>query len=74
MNSVAKNDFDSLFVPFRCVASDIEDKKSVVFKNGDLSIAIRSSMTYPFYLRPISVDGKLLFDGGLYNNFPSNII
>lgn len=72
--TVAKNDFDSLFVPFRCVASDIEDKKSVVFKNGDLSIAIRSSMTYPFYLRPISVDGKLLFDGGLYNNFPSNIM
>ncbi len=42
--TVAKSDFDSLFVPFRCVASDIEDKKSVIFRNGDLAIAIRSSI------------------------------
>ncbi len=66
--------FDSLFVPFRCVASDIEKKESIVFKDGDLAQAVRSSMSYPFYIRPILVDGKLLFDGGLYNNFPSNIM
>ena len=66
--------FDSLFVPFRCVSSDIEKKESVVFKDGDLSQAVRSSMSYPFYIRPILVNGKLLFDGGLYNNFPSNIM
>ena len=68
------NDFDSLFVPFRCVAADVENKKSVVFKNGDLPSAIRASMSYPFYLRPISIDGKLLFDGGLYNNFPTDVM
>ena len=68
------NNFDSLFVPFRCVAADIESKKSVVFKNGDLPSAVRASMSYPFYLRPISIDGKLLFDGGLYNNFPSDVM
>ncbi len=68
------NNFDSLFVPFRCVAADIEFKKSVVFKNGDLPSAVRASMSYPFYLRPISIDGKLLFDGGLYNNFPSDVM
>ncbi|MFL5752518.1 MAG: patatin-like phospholipase family protein, partial [Bacteroidia bacterium] len=66
--------FDSLFIPFRCVASDIETKKTVVFRSGNMSTAIRASMTYPFYLRPITVDGKLLFDGGLYNNFTSNIM
>lgn len=69
-----RNNFDSLFIPFRCVAADIEDKKSVIFKNGDLPSAIRASMSYPFYLRPISIDGKLMFDGGLYNNFPTNIM
>ena len=68
------NNFDSLLVPFRCVASDVESKKSVIFKNGDLSSSIRSSMSYPFYLRPIYIDGKLLFDGGLYNNFPINVM
>jgi NTE family protein len=68
------NNFDSLFVPFRCVAADIEYKRSVVFKEGDLPSAIRASMSYPFYLRPISIDDKLLFDGGLYNNFPSDVM
>lgn len=66
--------FDSLFIPFRCVASDIKSKNSVVFKSGDLSTSIRASMSYPFYLRPIKVDGKLLLDGGLYNNFPSDVM
>ncbi|MEO6305845.1 MAG: patatin-like phospholipase family protein, partial [Bacteroidia bacterium] len=72
-NSV-KSDFDSLFVPFRCVASDVENKKSVAFKKGDLPSSVRASMSYPFYLRPISIDGKLLFDGGLYNNFPTDVM
>jgi NTE family protein len=70
----ANNKFDSLFVPFRCLASDIEAKKSVVFKDGDLGTAIRASMAYPFYLKPVTFEGKLLFDGGIYNNFPSNIM
>ncbi len=67
-------DFDSLFVPFRCVASDIVNKESVVFEGGYLNEAVRASMTYPFYLRPIRVGGKLLFDGGLYNNFPADVM
>lgn len=69
-----KNNFDSLMVPFRCLASDVLSKKSVVFKSGDLPSALRASMSYPFYLRPISIDGKLLFDGGLYNNFPTDVM
>lgn len=73
-SAAAKYDFDSLFIPFRCVAADIESKISVVFKNGDLSQAVRASISYPFYLKPITIDGKLLFDGGIYNNFPSNIM
>lgn len=72
--AIANYNFDSLFIPFRCVASDIEKKESVVFSKGDLAEAVRASMSYPFYIKPILVDGKLLFDGGLYNNFPSNIM
>ncbi len=68
------NKFDRLFVPFRCLASDVENKKTLVFKEGDLPSALRASMTYPFYMRPISIDGQLLFDGGLYNNFPSDVM
>lgn len=72
--AVANYNFDSLFIPFRCVASDIEKKESVIFRDGDLAEAVRASMSYPFYIKPILVDGKLLFDGGLYNNFPSNVM
>ena len=72
--SASVNNFDSLFIPFRCVASDIVDEKSIVFREGHLNAAVRASMTFPFYIKPIRIDDVLLFDGGLYNNFPSNIM
>jgi len=74
ISAQANYNFDSLFVPFRCVASDISTKSQVVFGAGHLNQAVRASMTYPGYIRPIMVEGKLLFDGGLYNNFPSDIM
>ncbi|MBK7669351.1 MAG: patatin-like phospholipase family protein [Sphingobacteriaceae bacterium] len=74
VNAYAKNNFDSLMIPYRCLASDIENKEIVTFRKGDLSSSIRASMSYPFYLRPIPIDGKLLFDGGLYNNLPTDVM
>lgn len=74
VSNKTKHNFDSLFIPFRCVAADVEHKKTVIFRDGDLPSAIRASMSYPFYLSPISIDSTLLFDGGLYNNFPSDIM
>lgn len=69
--SASYNDnFDQLFVPFRCVASDIVNKKSVLFGSGKLNLVVRASMTYPFFISPIEINGDLLFDGGLYDNFP----
>jgi len=72
--AVAQNNFDSLMVPFRCVASDINANSPYILRNGDLNSAIRASMTYPFYFKPIRIDGRLLFDGGMYNNFPSDVV
>ncbi len=69
-SAASKDNFDDLMIPFRCLASDITTKQSYTFRNGDLPTAIRASISYPFYLNPISVDGKLLYDGGLYDNFP----
>lgn len=62
--------FDNLFVPFRCVGSDIYNKKAIIFKNGDLGDAVRASMTFPFFFQPIWKDSIPLFDGGIYDNFP----
>ncbi|MDR3251384.1 MAG: patatin-like phospholipase family protein [Tannerella sp.] len=62
--------FDNLFVPFRCTGSDIYSKKLIIFKNGDLGEAVRTSMTFPFVFKPLWRDGVPLFDGGIYDNFP----
>jgi NTE family protein len=70
----AKANFDSLFVPYRAVAADIYAKQSVVFRNGDLGLAMRASTSYPFFYRPMKIDGRLLYDGGLYNNFPADVM
>ncbi|MDR1407479.1 MAG: patatin-like phospholipase family protein [Tannerella sp.] len=66
--------FDNLFVPFRCVSSDIYNKKAIVWRNGDLGEAVRSSMTFPFFFNPIWKDGVPLFDGGIYDNFPVDVM
>lgn len=73
-SALAKGNFDSLFVPFRCVAADIDYNVPKVWRGGSLSQAVRTSMTFPFYLPPICVDDKVYFDGGLYNNFPTNVL
>jgi len=73
-NAVAENNFDNLFIPFRCVATDIYLNKPVVFSKGDLGQAIRASMTVPFFFKPIEIDSVLLFDGGLVNNFPTDVM
>jgi NTE family protein len=66
--------FDSLFIPFRCLASDVSKNKPVIFKSGNLNEAVRASMTYPFYMKPIKVDGRYMYDGGIYNNFPTDVL
>jgi NTE family protein len=73
-NAVSGGDFDQLFVPFRCVASDIYKKEAVVFRKGVLGDAIRASMTFPFVFKPIVIDDRLLFDGGIFNNFPVDVM
>ena len=65
--------FDKLYIPFRCIAADVESKQEIIFRNGPLNIATRASCTYPFYIPARRVEGKLLFDGGIYNNFPVDL-
>ena len=73
-SAIAKNNFDSLFIPLRVVASDIFTQTSVTLRDGRLSDAVRATQTVPFFYNPIRVDGKYLFDGGVYNNFPVDVM
>lgn len=74
VSATCGDNFDSLFIPFRCVASDIVAKKGEIFRSGHLNQAVRASMTFPFYINPIRINGVLYFDGGLYNNFPADVV
>jgi NTE family protein len=73
-SSVANENFDSLFVPLRIMAADIFTQSQVELKGGILSDALRATQTAPFFFNPIRIDGKYLFDGGVYNNFPADVL
>lgn len=66
----AGGDFDSLMVPFRCVATDINRHRAVELRRGDLARAVRASMAIPVAFPPIEIDSMIMCDGGCYNNFP----
>jgi NTE family protein len=72
-SAIAKGNFDSLFVPLRVMASEIFTQQEVVLRKGNLGDALRATQTVPFFYTPIRVDGRYLFDGGVYNNFPVDV-
>ncbi len=72
-NAVSKGNFDSLMIPFRCLVADIDSSQQLVCAKGDLSASIRGSMSLPFFFNPLEINNKLVFDGGIYNNFPGDV-
>ena len=73
-SATAKDNFDNLFIPFRCMVSDVFSQTSITVKSGSLAEAVRATMTVPLIYRPIKLDNKYVFDGGLYNNFPADVM
>ncbi len=73
-SAACDGDFNKLFVPFRCIGTDALNRREIVFRSGDLGKAIRTSMTIPLVFRPIPNDSTILYDGGLYNNFPFQVL
>ncbi len=72
--AAAKYNFDSLMIPFRCVATDVYNSKSKVLSRGNLSSSVRASITFPLFFRPIKINDTLYMDGGMMNNFPSDVM
>lgn len=69
-SAASGGDFDRLMVPFLCVASDMNARGAAVLRRGELAEAVRSSMAIPLVFKPMKVDSMLLYDGGIYDNFP----
>ncbi|WAC74784.1 patatin-like phospholipase family protein [Roseateles sp. SL47] len=66
-------DFDRLPTPFRAVATDMESGAERVLAQGDLALALRSSMSVPGVFAPVEWEDRILGDGGLVNNLPVDV-
>ena len=66
--------FDSLPIPFRCVATDLVSGKEVVFSNGSLQQALRATMSIPGVFSPVRDGEKIYVDGGLVGNLPTDVV
>ena len=69
-STAAEGDFSQLMVPFLCVASDINSRGPVTIMHGSLPLAVRASMSIPLAFKPVRRGNMLLYDGGIYDNFP----
>lgn len=63
-------DFNKLKIPFLCIATNIETGEEVVLNKGNLALAMIASAALPSLFAPVEIDGRLLVDGGVVNNYP----
>lgn len=66
--------FDTLPIPFRCVAVDISGPEEVVLSEGELAKAMRASMAIPGAFKAVAWGDKTLVDGGMMNNLPVDVV
>jgi NTE family protein len=66
-------DFNDLPIPFACVATDLVTSQPFVFRQGSLSLALRSTMSLPGIFTPVRWDGHIFADGGLMDNLPVDV-
>lgn len=66
-------EYKNLPIPFACIATDINKNREVVMDKGILAEAMRASMSIPGVFPPVKIDGMILVDGGLKNNFPVDV-
>ena len=64
-------DFQTLPVPFVCVATDLVSGKAKIWHSGKINTAMRSTMSIPGIFSPVRTDGMVLVDGGLRDNYPT---
>jgi Predicted esterase of the alpha-beta hydrolase superfamily len=67
-------DFNTMPIPFRCVATDLTTLKAVTFSRGPLPAAVRASISIPGIFPPVKTsDGHYLVDGGILDDLPTDV-
>jgi NTE family protein len=64
-------DFDKLPIPFLCIGTDIETGEAVLLEKGKLADAMRASAALPGIISPYEMNGHVMTDGGVSNNYPA---
>ncbi len=73
-DEVKANTFEELEIPLTVVTSDFWERKQVVLHKGELIPAVRASMSLPGVFEPVTLDGKVLIDGGAVNPVPFDLL
>lgn len=66
--------FLDLPIPFSCVAADLVNGKEVILNHGNLPLSMRASMAIPGVFAPVVMDSMMLVDGGIANNYPTDVM
>lgn len=67
-------EFETLKIPFRCVAAELKTAQEVVLKDGAVPQAVRASMAIPGLFKAVVINGQPLIDGGMMNNLPVDVV
>jgi NTE family protein len=70
---IGANNFSDLRIPFATVACDIMNGKRVVLNQGEVAPAVRASAAFPGLFSPVTLDGRMLIDGGVVDNLPVSL-
>lgn len=65
--------FDTLGLPFGCVATDLARGQEIWLREGSVNDAVRASIALPGLFAPVRHDGRWLVDGGLVNPIPVSL-
>ena len=65
--------FNDLPIPFACVATDLVSGTAKIWHNGKINTALRSTMSIPGVFAPVKIDGMVLVDGGMRDNYPTGL-
>jgi NTE family protein len=68
------HEFKNCLIPFKAVATNVEDGSEEILESGLLSCAIEASIAIPVVFSPVKVGGKLLMDGGFCNPVPADVV
>ena len=64
-------DFQTLPIPYACIATDMVSGKAKIWHSGKMNDAMRSTMSIPGVFAPVKTEGMVLVDGGLRDNYPT---